>query len=61
MRRNISMKKLYNSVKNNYEKLVIPIIVCIVLFLTIGYSAISNELGISQNIVNILNILFEIN
>ena len=41
------MKKTYYGVKNNYVKLVILIILCIVLFLTIGYSAFSTELGIN--------------
>ncbi len=41
------MKKPYNSVKNRYEGLIICIILCIVVFLTIGYSAFSTELGIN--------------
>ncbi|MBR4618353.1 MAG: hypothetical protein IKO49_03515, partial [Bacilli bacterium] len=39
------MKKRY-SVKNKYVKLVIPVILFVVVFLTICYSAFSNNLGI---------------
>ena len=42
------MKKTYNSVRNKYKTLIIPIILCIVVFLTIGYSAFSTELGINE-------------
>ena len=40
------MKKIYSSIRNKNEKFIIPIILCIVLFLTIGYSTFSTELGI---------------
>ena len=42
------MKKIYSSIRNKNEKFIIPIILCIVLFLTIGYSTFSTELGISE-------------
>ena len=41
------MKKIYNNVGNKNVKIIIPIILCLVVFLTIGYAAFSTELGIN--------------
>ena len=41
------MKKNNNNVRNKYERLIIAIVLCLVIFLTIGYSAFSAELGIN--------------
>ena len=41
------MKKNNNNARNKYERLIIAIVLCLVIFLTIGYSAFYAELGIN--------------
>ena len=49
------MKKKYNGLKNRYERIIIPIILCTIIFLTIGYSAFADDLTITGAVATVIS------